>query len=98
MPIRAVIVGTGGIAKRHGEAIVCNEHAEIAGAVDVDRAKAAAYAAQYGGRAYDTLAECLLQADVVYILTPPSFRRQYAVQAIEAGKHIFCEKPLAIEP
>ena len=32
----------------------------------------------------------------MYVLTPPGFRCEYAVQAIGAGKHVFCEKPLAI--
>ena len=67
MPVRVVIVGAGGIAKRHGEAIAANENAEIVGTVDVDQAKAAASAAQYGGRPYDTLAECLPQAAAGYL-------------------------------
>ena len=98
MTIRVVVVGAGGIARRHGEAIVGNENAEIVGAIDVDRARAEVYAATYGGRPYGTLSECLDGADAVYILTPPSFRRQYAVEAMQAGKHVFCEKPLAIAP
>ena len=98
MAVRVVVVGTGGIARRHGEAIVGNENAEIVGAIDVDQTKAEAYASKYGGRAYGALSECLDEADAVYILTPPSFRRQYAVEAMEAGKHVFCEKPLAIAP
>jgi predicted dehydrogenase len=98
MAVRVVVVGTGGIARRHGAAIVGNENAVVVGAIDVDRAKAEAFAAAYGGRAYDALADCLDEADAVYILTPPSFRRTYAVEAMEAGKHVFCEKPLAIAP
>jgi predicted dehydrogenase len=98
MTVRVVVVGTGGIARRHGEAIVGNQNAEIVGAIDIDRARAEAYAAKYGGRPYGTLSECLGGADAVYILTPPSFRRQYAVEAMETGKHVFCLKPLAIAP
>jgi myo-inositol 2-dehydrogenase/D-chiro-inositol 1-dehydrogenase len=98
MTVRIALVGTGGIARRHGEAIVANPDAEIAAAIDVDPAKARAFAAQYGGQAYPVLADCLDQVDAVYILTPPSFRRPYALQAIAAGKHVFNEKPLAILP
>ena len=98
MIVKVVVVGTGGIARRHGEALAGNENAEIVGAIDVDRARAEAYAAAFGGVPYSALSECLGEADAVYVLTPPSFRRQYAVEAIRAGKHVFCEKPLAIAP
>jgi myo-inositol 2-dehydrogenase/D-chiro-inositol 1-dehydrogenase len=96
MPVHIAIVGTGGIARRHGEAISANPEAEIVGAIDVDAEKARTYAARYGGRPYPALADCLDRVDAVYILTPPSFRRPYALEAIAAGKHVFCEKPLAI--
>jgi myo-inositol 2-dehydrogenase/D-chiro-inositol 1-dehydrogenase len=98
MTVKVIVVGTGGIAQQHGKALVQNEGAEIIGAIDVDRAKAEAFVASFGGRVYETLTECLDGADAVYVLTPPSFRRRYAVEAIEAGKHVFCEKPLAIAP
>ena len=98
MAIKVIVVGTGGIARRHGEALVENENAEIIGAVDVDAAKMEAYAAKHGGKSYASLSKCLSDVDAIYVLTPPSFRRQYAIEAIEAGKHVFCEKPLAIEP
>ena len=77
MAVKVVVVGTGGIAKRHGEALVEHENAEIIGAVDVDAAKAEAYAEQHGGKFYPSLFECLSDADAIYVLTPPSFRRQY---------------------
>jgi predicted dehydrogenase len=64
----------------------------------VDPAKARAYAEKYGGQAYLALSDCLPDVDAVYILTPPSFRRPYALEAIAANKHVFCEKPLAILP
>ena len=98
MTVNVVVVGTGGIAQQHGKALVRNEEATIIGAIDVDRAKAASFVASFEGEVYETLTDCLDEADAVYILTPPSFRRQYAIEAIESGKHVFCEKPLAIAP
>lgn len=35
--------------------------------------------------------------DIVYIACPPAYHRQYAVAAAEAGKAIFCEKPLGVD-
>ena len=94
--VRVAVVGTGGIARRHGFALKENPDAEIVAALDVDRDRREAFAAQWGGKPYDRLSDCLGDVDAVYVLTPPGFRRQYAVEAVGAGKHLFCEKPLAI--
>ncbi len=94
--VKVAVVGTGGIAKRHGFALKENPNAEIVGAIDVLKENREAFAAQWGGNPYDKLSDCLGDVDAVYVLTPPGFRRQYAVEAMNAGKHVFCEKPLAI--
>ncbi len=94
--VRVAVVGTGGIARQHGIALKANPDVEIVGAIDVVREKREAFAAQWGGKPYERLSECLAKVDAVYVLTPPGFRRQYAVEAMSAGKHVFCEKPLAI--
>lgn len=94
--LRVAVVGTGGIARQHGLALKAHPDVEIVGAIDVVREKRESFAGQWGGKPYERLSECLDRVDAVYILTPPGFRRQYAVQAMSAGRHVFCEKPLAI--
>ena len=34
--------------------------------------------------------------DVIYVVLPPSMHREYAVRAAQAGKHVWCEKPMAM--
>ena len=66
------------------------------GARDLDRARATAD--RVGAtHAFGSYAELLASDDVdaVYIGTPASLHREWAIAAIEAGKHVLCEKPFA---
>ncbi|MGH9831012.1 MAG: Gfo/Idh/MocA family protein, partial [Blastocatellia bacterium] len=60
--------------------------------------KAEAFAARYGIQrgfgSYEALLECM-DIDAVYIALPPALHYDWTRRAIEAGKHVLCEKPLA---
>lgn len=93
--VRIGIVGAGGIAQKHVEGLLAVERAAITAVVDVRAERAAQLAQKAGAAAYSTLDECLDQVDLVYVLTPPSLHRALAVAAMEAGKPVVVEKPLA---
>lgn len=90
------MVGSGGIARVHTESLAKIPHISIAGAFDTAPEKARSMAERYGGIAYGDLDSMLAEMDVVYICTTPKFHRDAVIRAVEAGVHIFCEKPMTV--
>ena len=96
--IKAAIVGTGFIGPAHLEALRRIPNVEVVALVEVNQALADEKAKQLGiPRAY-VFAEMLKQddIDVVHICTPNFLHFSQAKAVMEAGKHVICEKPLAI--
>ena len=88
------MVGAGYIAGIHAENLSKIPGVSIAGAFDSMPEKAKSMTERYGGNVYEELDSMLAEMDVVYICTPPKFHREAAINAVEAGVHVFCEKPL----
>ena len=91
------IVGCGRIAQRHAE------HIQIIGDLiavcDTDIEKAKALGKKYGvrwfGNLKDMLADCP-EIDVISICTPNGLHAEQSIQALKAGHHVLCEKPMAL--
>jgi predicted dehydrogenase len=97
-PLNAVVVGTGFIGPVHVEGLR-RAGVHVTGIVGSSPEKSAAAAEQLGlPRAYDTLDEVLADAsiDCVHLATPNRFHFQQAAAVLRAGKHVVCEKPLAM--
>ena len=79
------------------------EHSRLAAVVSGDPVKAKKVADQYGlpdtaiynYENYDTIRDNP-DIDIVYICLPNSMHAEYTIRAAEAGKHVMCEKPMAI--
>lgn len=94
--VKILVVGAGGIARAHVNALSKIDQAQITGIADVRLENAERLAAVCGAKAYSNYEQGLAEADMVYILTPPSIRKEIALKAIAAGKDIVMEKPIAI--
>ena len=92
------IVGCGAISELHLPAASNYPGSEIVGLMDRDGARARAQAERYAvPRSFDTLAALLaLKPDVVHVLTPPDSHAPLVIEALEAGAHVYVEKPMAI--
>src|SRR5580765_2463102 len=95
--LRVGVVGCG-IGRQHLDAYqTLPELFEVAALCDVDPAKARETAAAYSiGRVLTDLDSLLRlhDLDVVDLCTPPYLHATQTLQALEAGKHVICEKPL----
>jgi UDP-N-acetylglucosamine 3-dehydrogenase len=94
------IIGAGSIANAHKNW----QHvpgAKIVAVADIVEAKAQKLAEQFGAKAYKSAEALLSQGgindiDVVSVCTPTPTHREITIAALEAGKHVFCEKPMAL--
>lgn len=92
------VVGCGAVSRNHGKAIASSKAAVLKYAVDIDLEKAKAFSGTYGGEPTDDYEKVLRdsEVDVVHVVTPHFTHPELAIRAMEAGKDVFCEKPLAI--
>ena len=94
--VRYAIVGCGVIGPVHADAVAQHPSAELVGVCDIVKDRADACAARFGGRSYADCAEMLKseRPDAVSVCTPHYNHADVAVQCLEAGAHVLCEKPL----
>ncbi|PTX95825.1 glucose-fructose oxidoreductase [Opitutus sp. ER46] len=98
------LVGLGGYSTGQlAPALRETRHCRLAGVVTGDRAKGLAWARQHGFPeknvyGYDTMTRLAdnPDIDIVYVVTPNALHAEHTIAAARAGKHVICEKPMAI--
>jgi predicted dehydrogenase len=97
--VRLAILGSGRMADYHAERFQEVPNCQILAAVDVDRARAEAFCKKHRiPAAYTSLEEVLGRPDIDAIsnVTPDAFHAPLSIKSLQAGKHVLCEKPLAL--
>ncbi|MCH7990360.1 MAG: Gfo/Idh/MocA family oxidoreductase [Planctomycetes bacterium] len=97
--VRWGIMGTARIAEKIAAAIHKANGAELTAVASRSEQRAAAWAAEHGvTRSFGSYEELLddPQLDAIYIPLPPSMHAEWTIKAAEKGKHVLCEKPLAM--
>lgn len=93
------IIGCGSITKlRHAPECHNNKNIRLCGFFDIDQARSKEFAHQYDCKAYSSYEEVLKDASVdgVIICTANKFHCEMTLQAFSHGKHVLCEKPIAV--
>lgn len=93
--LRIGIIGAGYIAGVHANVLARDERVQLTAVHDMVPARAKQLASSHGASAVATPLEVLERSDAVFITTPNTQHVSLAMAALESGKHVFCEKPLA---
>jgi len=98
--IRWGIIGTGDVAERKGgPALYQADRSSLVAVTNRTPARAEKFAKNHGGPKVHTSVEALIadtEVDAVYIATPPDSHARLTTLAAQAGKHVLCEKPMAM--
>ena len=97
--VRVGIIGCGKIAQvRHIPEYEANPNAQVVALYDVDHDRACELAEQHGATAYSSLDDLLDDPDIdaVSVCTSNATHAEATIKALRAGKHVLCEKPMAV--
>jgi len=91
------MIGCGRISHRFMQGLAAVEGAELTAAWSRRSENIEEFTAKYGGKACSSLEELLSRdIDAVYIATLPDSHAHYSIAALNAGKHVLCEKPATV--
>lgn len=99
-PLRAVVLGIGGQGQRRARAIQLAHGWRLVGVHDIDDSAARAAAKRLGCPVWPDARSAIedTRADLVVIATPPGTHDAHIAAALNADRHILCEKPLCLSP
>lgn len=96
--IGVAVLGCGAVAqRRHLPEYAANKNAKIEGIFDLNQERAAELAERYDCKVYHSLEEAIGDpaVDAVSVCVPNAYHAEYTIKALNAGKHVLVEKPMA---
>jgi len=92
--IRFAIIGFGHIGKRHAEMVRRDPDAELVAVCDIVNQDTSTFGVPFFNSA-EAMFDSGLEFDVVNVCTPNGLHAEHAMAAIQRGKHVVVEKPMA---
>ena len=89
------IVGAGYIGGVHAALLTRDQRVRVAAVSDLLADRVEQLARSTGAKVIDNINELIESVDAVYITTPNTKHTDLALACVDAGKHVFCEKPMA---
>ncbi len=93
--MRVGIVGAGTMGSVHATGWK-NTDAELVGVMSKNDQAATELAKKYNTKVFDTYEALLEAVDIIDVCVPTDFHKDMVLQAAKAGKHVICEKPIAL--
>lgn len=94
-PLRIGVLGAGHLGRIHVQQLRELPEFEIVGVYDPRAEKAAKVQSEFGVPLLGSIPELIAASDVIDVVTPTLAHHECAIQALDAGKHVFIEKPIA---
>ncbi len=96
MALRVGIIGAGYIGNVHAKILMADERVRITSVCDIVGVRAEQLASQTGARVHPNIEAMLASGlDALYVCTPNALHVRFVLTALEAGVHVFSEKPMA---
>lgn len=99
-PLRVGVLGCGNISGQYCKTVApYPEKVKVVGFYDLAADRAEQYAKDFGGKAYASIDDLVADPDIDLVLNLTIHHAHYetTLQALNAGKHVFCEKPLSLK-
>jgi len=93
------VISASNMGKAHMETIKTLDSAQLRGICDIDKERLNSAAKEFGGVAtYTDYREILQRDDIdaIIVATPDQLHAEHTIGSLEAGKHVLCEKPMAL--
>ncbi len=92
--LKAGVIGAGHLGKIHLKLLTQSDQYELLGFYDDNTKAATATAKEFGYHAFDSIEDLIAACDMVDVVTPTMNHFECAKKVLEAGKHLFIEKPI----
>src|SRR5690554_3504450 len=93
--LKAGVLGAGHLGKIHLKLLKQSEKYDLVGFYDADKNASEKIVKEFGYTSFPTMESLIDAADMVVVVTPTIHHYECATKVIEAGKHLFIEKPIA---